>query len=44
MKRIVIAIVILLGTLSSLAGLVLIRFSKSMEAWEMAWDDENEQQ
>jgi len=42
MKKILLPVIILIGTLSSLAAISLIRLSKNMEDWELAWDEEGE--
>ena len=42
MKKILLPIIISIGVLSGLAGLTLIRLSKSMEDWETSWDEDKE--
>lgn len=42
MKKILLPIVILIGVASSLAGIALIRLSKSMEDWEASWEEEDD--
>jgi len=42
MKKILLPIIILIGVLSSLVGISLIRLSKSMEDWEASWEEEDE--
>jgi hypothetical protein len=42
MKKILLPIIILIGSLSSLAAISLIRLSKNMEDWELAWDEDGE--
>jgi len=42
MKKILLSIVALVGVLSSLAAISLIRFAKSMEDWEASWEEEDE--
>lgn len=44
MKKILLPIVILIGVTAGLAGISLIRLSKSMEDWETAWDEEEEEE
>ncbi len=42
MKKILLPIVILIATASSLLAMALIRLSASMENWEVAWDEKEE--
>lgn len=42
MKKVLLPLIISVGVISGLVGLTLIRLSKSMEDWEMSWDDEKE--
>jgi len=42
MKKILLPIIILIGVLSSLVGISLIRLSKTMEDWEASWEEEDE--
>ena len=44
MKKILLPLVTIVGVLSGLIGLTMIRLSKSMEDWEMAWDEEEEEE
>lgn len=44
MKKILLPVVTIVGVLSGLIGLTMIRLSKSMEDWEMAWDEEKEEE
>ena len=44
MKKILLPLVTIVGFLSGLIGLTMIRLSKSMEDWEMAWDEEKEEE
>lgn len=44
MKKILLPLVTIVGVLSGLIGLTMIRLSKSMEDWEMAWDEEKEEE
>jgi H+/Cl- antiporter ClcA len=44
MKKILLPIIILVGVISGLAGITLIRLSKSMEDWEMAWNEQEEEE
>ena len=42
MKKILLPVVVSIGVLAGLAGITLIRLSKSMEDWEVSWDEEKE--
>jgi hypothetical protein len=42
MKKVLLPLIISVGVISGLVGLTLIRLSKSMEDWEMSWDEEKE--
>lgn len=42
MKKILIPLVIFIGVAAGLTGLTLIRLSKSIEDWQMSWDEEME--
>ena len=42
MKKVLLPLIISVGVISGLLGLTLIRLSKSMEDWEMSWDEEKE--
>ena len=42
MKKILLPLIVFIGVVSGLAGITLIRLSKSMEDWEMSWDEEKE--
>jgi H+/Cl- antiporter ClcA len=42
MKKLFLPLIIFIGVISGLAGITLIRLSKSMEDWEMSWDEEKE--
>lgn len=43
MKKLLLPIIIFIGVIAGLAGISLIRLSKSMEDWEMSWDEEEEE-
>jgi len=43
MKKILLALIAFIGVTAGLAGITLIRLSKSMEDWEMSWDEEEEE-
>jgi hypothetical protein len=43
MKKILLPLIVFIGVTAGLAGLTLIRLSKSMEDWEMSWDEEEEE-
>lgn len=45
MKKLILLIMAIIGVTAGVIGFALTRFSKNMENWEMAWDDEeaNEQ-
>ena len=40
MKKLLLPLIIFIGVVSGLAGITLIRLSKSMEDWEASWDEE----
>ena len=42
MKKVLLPIVVFIGVFSALAGITLIRLSKSMEDWEASWEEEDE--
>ncbi len=42
MKKVLLPIVVFIGVFSALAGITLIRLSKSMEDWEASWEKEDE--
>ncbi len=42
MKKVLLPVIIFVGVISGLAGITLIRLSKSMEDWEVSWDEEKE--
>jgi hypothetical protein len=43
MKKLLLPLIILIGVAASVAGMSLIRLSKSMEDWEMSFDEETEE-
>ncbi len=42
MKKLLLPLIIAIGVAAGLAGISLIRLSKSMEDWEMSLDEETE--
>ena len=44
MKKLLLPLVVSIGVLAGLAGITLIRLSKSMEDWEVSCDEEKEEQ
>jgi len=44
MKKLFLPLIIFIGVISGLAGITLIRLSKSMEDWEVSWDEEKEEE
>ena len=43
MKKLLLPLVIAIGVAAGVAGISLIRLSKSMEDWEMSFDEEVEE-
>lgn len=43
MKKLLLPLVIAIGVAAGVAGISLIRLSKSMEDWEMSFDEETEE-
>ncbi len=43
MKKLLLPLIIAIGVAAGLAGISLIRLSKSMEDWEMSLDEETEE-
>jgi H+/Cl- antiporter ClcA len=43
MKKLLLPLVIVIGVAAGVAGISLIRLSKSMEDWEMSFDEETEE-
>jgi H+/Cl- antiporter ClcA len=43
MKKLFLPLIIFIGVVSGLAGITLIRLSKSMEDWEASWDEGKEE-
>jgi hypothetical protein len=43
MKKLLLPLVITIGVAAGVAGISLIRLSKSMEDWEMSFDEETEE-
>lgn len=43
MKKLLLPLIIFIGVVSGLAGITLIRLSKSMEDWEVSWDEGKEE-
>jgi H+/Cl- antiporter ClcA len=43
MKKLLLPLVVSIGVLAGLAGITLIRLSKSMEDWEVSWDEGKEE-
>lgn len=43
MKKLLLPLIIVIGVAAGLAGMSLIRLSRSMEDWEVAFDEETEE-
>jgi len=43
MKKLLLPLIIFIGVAAGVAGISLIRLSKSMEDWEMSFDEEVEE-
>ncbi len=44
MKKLLLLIMAVVGFTAGIIGYTMVKFSKNMENWEMAWDDEEDKE
>lgn len=44
MKKLGLLIMAVIGVTAGIVGYAMVKFSKNMESWEMAWDDTDEKE
>jgi hypothetical protein len=44
MKKLLLLIMAVVGFTAGIIGYAMVKFSKNMENWEMAWDDEEDKE